>query len=473
MVIWIKGFFTIALFMLVSCDNYNLDVGLSRNLIDLSENEAGHDEVVNKKKNGKGYASVNKTNLANSKIDNLKTSEMIDNKGEDNPSEIQSDINKLDSQARVTFVPSVIEAIPVKGESLLPISGDVLMVIDEGVANPVNNDLLLKNEEMSIDEGNYLVFAKKDDHKMHEKVEIKWLDSLTSGHKKTLEYFKGVLQDDRYKSRLGGMHVDRYEDNIQKYAYSDELFLNVLANIGEQNTKSMLAEIQRAREAVEKYSGAGDIEDILYELESDLSYAFYQTKIFNKKPSIEVLNEIKSFSKSFIKNINNEFVLINKKISSDTTNGKIWSDKFREYLTEKEMYTLKVCEILLKGKDISLERVDNRFILLGKDITHKTLKKLDELISSLLIKDILNVFSEKVSEEKILQRLESLSKSDKKKLDTLVDRLNYIFRCLVNMNLNSVKIYETLEDLMNQVIKEFKYNDYRIKYAYSNDFDLN
>ncbi|AYE36879.1 hypothetical protein DB313_05110 (plasmid) [Borrelia turcica IST7] len=464
--IWIKVFFTIVLFTLLSCDNYNFDVGLKKDLLDLGKNEASG-EIVDKQPNDKVSVPVAKTNLASAKIDNLKTSEKTDKKGEDNPSKIQSDINKLDSDDKIASVPSVIEAIPVSSGSLLPVSGDALLVVEEGTVNPVANDILLKNEEVSVEgDNNSLELAKKDDHKRTtEKIEIKWLDALTSGYKKTLEYFKGVLQDERYKSRLGGIHMDRYEDNMKKYAYSEELMLKFLASIGEKNTKDMLTEIQRAREAVEQYSGAGDREDIRYDLESDLSYAFYQTKIYKKKPSIEVLNEIKTFSKSFIKNINNEFVLINKKALGDT-HERIWSEKFREYLTEPEMHTLKICQILLKGKDISLESIDDKFILLGKDITHKTLKKLNELISSALIKGIGSVSSEKFTEEKILQRLESLNEDDKKKLDALGDRLSHVFQHLMSMNLNAGKMYETLEDMMNQAIKEFKNNDYRIKYAH-------
>nr|WKT13928.1 hypothetical protein LKV13_04760 [Borrelia sp. BU AG58] len=429
-----------AALMLLSCDNYNFDVGLGKGFLDLSKDKAGRELVGDQKGLDKGSLESG----SESKDQRLVAAGVKDE-------------NVLDANETGVkqAIPSVIEAVPVEGDPLLTVKTSLL--VEEESLHPVANEvLLLKGEEVQS--------SSSELNKDYEKIEIKWLDRLSLGHKEALEYFKGVLQDERYKARLGGMHTDRYEDNVQKYAYSEELVFKFLASIGERDAQDMLTQIQNAREAVEQYNGEGDKEDVLYELESGLSYAFYQTKIYDRKPSSEVLSNIKACSESFVKNINNEFVLINNGELAVKAGEDVWVEKFREHLREEEMYLLKMFELLLKDKDVSLKSVSEKFILLDKDIVHKALKKLDELVSP-LVKDIGFVALEKMTEEEILQQLESLSEDSRKKLDALCDKLHHIFQRLTGMNLDATEVYKTFQDLVNQAIREFKEDDFSIKYA--------
>ncbi|UGQ16760.1 hypothetical protein [Borrelia sp. RT5S] len=443
-----------AVLMILSCDNYNFDVGLRKDLLDLGDKKASSELAEDRPRSGREVtsdagAAVKKPGVAGVGGD--------------------KDVLDLDEKADIKKeVPSVIEAIPVKGDSLLP---GAPVKVDSPVAEAGSLDsvidadgVVLLGEEVLVEDDSDSLGAGKEEKQ--DEIKVDWLNRMGASHKETLEYLKGVLQDERYKARLGGSHAAIYEEDVQRYAYSEELVLGFLASIGERGTQDMLTQIKHAREAVDKYSGEGDREDILYDLESDLSYAFYQTKIYDRKPNNEVLDKIKACSESFIKNINNELVLMNKGGLLDSDEST-WSEKLKEHLSEDEMHTLRICELLLRDKDISLQSVGDRFILLSKDKLHKTVKKLKQLISSALVKGIGGATSEKITKEKIAQQLESLSEDDKMKLDALCDRLHHVFQHLTSSKLSLKKMYETLQELMNQAIKELKDNDFRIKYAQS------
>ncbi|WKC58725.1 hypothetical protein [Borrelia sp. P9F1] len=454
------GVFFVVL-MLLSCDNYNFDVGLGKSglgkdLLDLGHRKTGGEFVGDQSDFGNeifsdvGGVGGKKPGMA-----------VVEDK----------DILDVDAKAEANLeVPSIVEAIPVRGDSLLPadslVKGDAI-VAEAGALNADGVVLLeggkaFLGSDLVDGDGNSL---DADGEETHDEIKVDWLNRLGVGYKETLEYLKDILQDERYKARLGGAYEGSHEDNIKKYAYSEKLMLGFLASIGERGTQDMLTQIKHAREAVEKYSGEGDRGDILYDLESDLSYAFYQNKVYDKKPNIEVLDKIKACAESFIENINNELVLMNKKVLLSTE--EVWGDKFKEHLSEDELYTLMICEILLRDKDISLKSVGDKFISLGKNMMRKTLKKLDQLISSALIKDIGGATSKKATKEKISNQLESLSEYDKRKLDALRDRLHHVFKHLISVKLSLNKMYETLQDLLKQAIKEFKEDDFKIKYAYS------
>ncbi|AWG43259.1 hypothetical protein CR532_04495 (plasmid) [Candidatus Borreliella tachyglossi] len=419
-----------------------------------------------------GNINVGSIMGSNKDLDNKLSNDVPEAKVDLDKATSSGDFKKVDKKASLTKEVSGTEKI---ATSVVPEANVDFERSDDGFITPLVETVSVN------DEGDTLVAIKEEDSlrsgdddslKVEEKISLDWLKGLDEAHTTTLEYFKAVLQDARYKTRLGGIHMDRYEDDPDKYAYNEDDFLGFLSSIGEVETKDMLTEIKGARELVDKYSGVGDKEDVQYDLESDLSYAFYQTKVYHKKQYGEILSEIKTFCKSFMKNINNELLLMNTQgVNAEAELS--WYEKFKEHLTDKERYVLKLCEILLRDQNMSLEEMNDGFMVLGKSLTQKTLARLDELITSSVIGNVgSDYLHKKMTDEDILNDLESLSDHEKKRLQKLNTNLSKVFKHISSINLNPNNtyqildlnpnnIYQTIESLIKEAIEDFHLNSYK------------